>query len=146
MPVNCLDQKSQDDLIHNFTQGTPIKDLAAHWGRSRQTIIRVLNDRGVDRKIHRRTVRPLLPAQDSLSLVPRPSISEVSARLQQLHPVECASGSGERVHSAPPLPASPGFPINTALIAIPAPSTAPWYRRLSEAVLKFLSSRTSSTA
>lgn len=57
MTVKCLSKEYQKTIVNQFQSGATIDALVIFWGRSRRTIIRVLEDHSVDPKIHRRPGR-----------------------------------------------------------------------------------------
>lgn len=72
MTVKCLNPGQKFAIVHEFqVLGAQIDDMAAYYGRSRRTIIRVLEEAGVDPGIRRRTK----PADSSQLQQPLPTFN-----------------------------------------------------------------------
>lgn len=66
MTVKCLLDFEKTAICRSFQQEVPISDLAPYWGVSRRTIIRVLEEAGIDPKIHRRSRNRIAKAETAL--------------------------------------------------------------------------------
>ena len=136
MTVKCLTPYQQDCIIIRFVKGDSIDTLATGYNRSRRTIIRVLEDRGVDPKIHRRPGRskpkPPPVIQEALPLAPEAGMWG-TPRPTPIFPRDMP----EPIRPDPGL--FPGFPVHPLLIQTPDSHTygRPWYRRLADSVRRF---------
>lgn len=71
MTVRCLPTNDQLLVCHRFQhENADITDLSYEFKVSRRTIIRVLEEAGIDPQIRRRTKKALEPVQSSLDLAP----------------------------------------------------------------------------
>ena len=114
MTVKCLKPFEQRALGMSFKQGIPINDLATFWDVSRRTVIRVLEDQGIDPKIHRRNRNRIAKAETVMELF-------------------------ERAHAAPPPFQIPHYSPLAGAYTRPS---VPWYVRVFNAVRQFFSPRT----
>jgi len=91
MTVKCLTKDYQDNLVVLFVErGESIDDLAVLANRSRRTIIRILEDHGIDPGIKRRpgARKPKQPipneAQATMDYVDEP-IGNIDRSLYEIH-------------------------------------------------------------
>ena len=152
MTVKCLTEGQQRTLVDLFTHsGTPIEELVVYYDRSRRTIIRVLEDHGVDPKIHRRPGRskpkampteqaplPLDPAVKFPPLALAAALVDQGSRPKPIFPRDMPEPIKATQPAPRPLP-FPGFPVHPLLIQTPESHTygRPWYRRLADSVRRF---------
>ncbi len=117
MTVKCLLDFEKTAICRSFQQEVPISDLTAYWGVSRRTIIRVLEEAGIDPKIHRRNRKRSAAAETALE-------------------------RGERAHTD--LTHLPAFQIPHYSPLAPAYTRpkVPWYVRVFNAVRRFFSPQT----
>lgn len=114
MTVKCLLDFEKTAICRSFQQEVPISDLAPYWGVSRRTIIRVLEEAGIDPKIHRRNRNRIAKAETAMELF-------------------------ERTHAAlPPFQ----IPHYSPLAGAYTRPSVPWYVRVFNAVRQFFSPRT----
>ena len=67
MTVKCLKPHTKQTIVNAHAQGVTIDYMATFWGKSRSTIIRVLEENDVDPGIKRRK-RKAKPAPEQLPL------------------------------------------------------------------------------
>jgi hypothetical protein len=83
MTVKCLKEHQKNIICLTFGNPNQINDLADHWGVSRRTIIRVLEEQGIDPMIKRRP-RKAKEITQQLILAPR----EFTFPNAQIYPVQ----------------------------------------------------------
>jgi hypothetical protein len=141
MTVTCLDKNSQQAIVTGFNNGTPIDTLSAFWGRSRRTIIRVLEEHDVDPMIRRRNPKPALAFQHSM-----PYHSQIPGRLitaadrETAHDHKVLNSAVQR-HLATNGIAFSHYPGQKLINPTPDRFTTPWYRRLGAIVCQFFHQR-----
>ena len=133
MTVKCLLKATQQTICERFEAKTDtINQLADLYGRSRRTIIRVLEDHGIDAGVK--------PRNKQLTM----SMIATSAEFNRI-----VAGSGKQASLTKPLesystePKVPGSmlfrlygqPAKPSVISL-APK--PWYRRLGDAIVKLM--------
>lgn len=127
MAVKCLGPAAKNHILAAFrAEGKDAIDPSAiFWGRSRRTIIRVIEEAGFDPGITRR------PRTQKAHMQP-PLLT--SAEIQEPNPAlelaleECAVDRQER-HPFP------GFPVHPPLVNTPTiHSPLPWYRKIGQAM------------
>jgi transposase len=98
-------------IVASFQQGTDINTLAHFYGRHRTTIVRALEDAGIDPGIHRRPNRTL-----------KAQIRREAERLLQEQQFQRAA--------LEPI----SRPIQIQLDEIPVVNQEPWYRRVTSSL------------
>jgi len=119
MTVKCLLDFEKTAICRSFQQEVPISDLAPYWGVSRRTIIRVLEEAGIDPKIHRRNRKKTKEPCPVLEL----ALAETAL---------------ERGEVYPPFQIPHYSPLASAYTR----PSVPWYVRVFNAVRQFFSPRT----
>jgi len=150
MTVKCLDSYAQEAIVRQFNGGMSISNLVIYWRCSRRTIIRVLEDAGVDPKIRRRPGRgklTIMPTEQTvLQLAQAECALDVGANQWKTRPDPIFPRGMDSIVDLKHTPAAfktdtspftfPPYPVHPILIPTPDRHAygKPWYQRLGEAV------------